>query len=164
MIRMILIHILKRCRSGEQGAGSKERRAGRKSGEPGAGSTGDKENRMNEGFRFQRMEIWKRAAKLSRNLFDIANELEKQRLYRFAEQLRAATLSITNNIAEGSGSHSNADFANFLNISRRSVFENANIILILQENDYLVLEDDSILKELEELSRMIFSFRKTLKK
>jgi four helix bundle protein len=119
---------------------------------------------MGEGFRFQRMEIWKRAARVSRKLFELADPLEKQRLYRFAEQLRAATLSITNNIAEGSGSSSSPDFANFLNISRRSVYEVANILLILQENGYLSLNDDELFEELEELSRMIFSFRKTLVK
>lgn len=41
---------------------------------------------------------------------------------------RAATLSITNNIAEGSGSVSDIDFANFLNTARRSTFEVANVI------------------------------------
>jgi four helix bundle protein len=119
---------------------------------------------MVEGFRFQKLEIWKRAARLSRRLFALANDLENNKLFRFAEQLRAATLSITNNIAEGSGSYSNADFANFLNISRRSVFEVANILLILQENEYIPLKNEPLLCELEELSKMIYSFRKTLLK
>jgi four helix bundle protein len=55
-------------------------------------------------FRFQELEIWKRAAEFSSDLFRLADQLEKRRLFRFAEQLRAAALSITNNIAEGSGS------------------------------------------------------------
>src|SRR4051812_11656788 len=74
-------------------------------------------------FRFQDLQIWKKGATLSAPLFQLADHLEQRKLYRFAEQLRAATLSITNNIAEGSGSNSDTDFANFLNIARRSVFE-----------------------------------------
>lgn len=120
---------------------------------------------MNEKqFRFQELEIWKRGAAVSGKLFQLADELEKRRLFRFAEQLRAATLSITNNIAEGSGSFSDADFANFLNISRRSVFEVANILMILAKDNYLPSEKmQPLLSELEEQSRMLLAFRRRLK-
>lgn len=40
---------------------------------------------------------------------------------------------MSNNIAEGSGSNSKREFANFLNIARRSTFENANAILVLEK-------------------------------
>src|ERR1043166_1805260 len=97
-------------------------------------------------------------------LFEIAQKLEKDRLFRFAEQLRAATLSITNNIAEGSGSVSDAEFANFLNIGRRSVFEVANIlILLLKEGRLDAHRVNPLLKELEEESRMMLGFHRTLK-
>lgn len=101
---------------------------------------------------------------MSRELFQLADELEKRRLFRFAEQLRAATLSITNNIAEGSGSFSDADFANFLNIARRSVFEVANILMILAADEYLPPEQvQPLVAELEEQSRMLLAFRRRLK-
>src|SRR5438046_1811716 len=107
---------------------------------------------MNEKqFRFQDFEIWKRGAMVSGKLFHLADQLEGRKLYRFAEQLRGATLSITNNIAEGSGSVSKADFANFLNTSRRSVFEVANISLILSNERYLKRDEvESVLPELEQ--------------
>lgn len=115
-------------------------------------------------FRFQDFEIWKRGADIDRKLFQLAEELEKRHLFRFAEQLRAAGLSITNNIAEGSGSASDTDFANFLNMSRRSVFEVANILMLLSKEGYLKKEEvQPLLAELEEESRMIMAFRRTLK-
>ena len=82
-------------------------------------------------FRFQDLQIWQFAIELSDYLLDLADILEVKRLYRFAEQLRAATMSMSNNIAEGSGSSSNNDFKRFLNYARRSTFENANILIIL---------------------------------
>jgi four helix bundle protein len=79
-------------------------------------------------FRFQDLKIWQLAMEIADRLFDIADRLDKKRLYRFAEQLRAAGMSMSNIIAEGSGSGSKKEFKNFLNIARRSTFENANML------------------------------------
>jgi hypothetical protein len=54
-------------------------------------------------FRFERIEVWQRAADVAFALGNVADQLATGHLYRFAEQLRAAALSISNNIAEGSG-------------------------------------------------------------
>jgi four helix bundle protein len=115
-------------------------------------------------FRFESLQIWQRAADLSSPLFKLAEKLDERRYYRFAEQLRAATLSITNNIAEGSGSVSDADFANFLNFARRSIFEVANMLILFTREGYLQApETEPMLPELAEQSRMVYAFRKTLK-
>lgn len=116
-------------------------------------------------FRFQDLEIWKEAIEIANILFDIADELEKKKLFRFAEQLRSAGMSISNNIAEGSGSHSKAEFRNFLNIAKRSAFENANILIVLHKRE--VVTDvmlNSLLERLDVLCRKITSFQKSLVK
>ena len=115
-------------------------------------------------FRFLDFAIWQRAADASGRLFKLANDLEERKLFRFAEQLRGATLSITNNIAEGSGSISDIDFAHFLNISRRSIFEVANMVIIFSREGYLTeVEIAASLRELEEQSKMILAFQRRLK-
>jgi len=40
---------------------------------------------------------WKKAVEIGNKLLDIADDLEKKKLYRFAEQVRGASLSISNN-------------------------------------------------------------------
>jgi len=56
------------------------------------------------------------------------------------------------------------DFANFLNTARRSVFEVANMLILLTREKYLLAaETETILPELAEQSRMIHAFRKNLK-
>ena len=39
-------------------------------------------------FRFQKLEIWKKAIEIGHKLLDVADILEKRKLYRFAEQVR----------------------------------------------------------------------------
>jgi hypothetical protein len=56
-------------------------------------------------FRFQDLQIWQLAISIADQLFDIADGLENKKLFRFAEQLRGAGMSMSNNIAEGSGSN-----------------------------------------------------------
>lgn len=114
-------------------------------------------------FRFEGMEIWQRAVEISMPVFDIADALEGARKHRFAEQLRSAALSISNNMAEGSGSDSNVDFAHFLNISRRSIFEVASMLLVFHRRGTIPERPSAILAELMELSKMTMSFRRTLR-
>ena len=115
-------------------------------------------------FRFQDLEVWKLSIEIADELFDIADDLEKKKMYRFAEQLRAAGMSISNNIAEGSGSNSAKDFANFLNIAKRSTFENANIIILLNRRNLITSKkENELLENLDKLSRKIANLRKTLR-
>jgi four helix bundle protein len=116
-------------------------------------------------FRFQDLKIWQLAIEIADELFDLADELEKKRLYRFADQLRGAGMSMSNNIAEGSGSSSKREFGQFLNVARRSTFENANILILLRRRN-LVTEErlDELLTKLDVLCRQITNFQKSLQK
>ncbi len=114
-------------------------------------------------FRFQDLKIWHLAIEIANELFGIADELEQKKLYRFAEQLRAAGMSMSNNIAEGSGSDSNIDFSNFLNIARRSTFENANILILLEMRSLIAKDTlEDLLDRLDYLCRQITKFQRTL--
>jgi len=114
-------------------------------------------------FRFQDLKIWQLAIEIADELFGLADELEKKKLYRFAEQLRAAGMSMSNNIAEGSGSSSKKEFNQFLNIARRSTFENANILILLKRRDLISQESlEKLLDKLDHLCRQITNFQDTL--
>jgi four helix bundle protein len=117
-----------------------------------------------EDFRFEQLDIWKEANQASDILFDFADKADEKKYYKFAEQLRAAGMSISNNIAEGSGSFSDKDFANFLNISRRSIFECANILHIYQRRKIITFDERmKVYPELIVLSKKITNFRKAIK-
>ena len=115
-------------------------------------------------FRFEDLEIWKNAIEISDKLFDISDNLENKKLFRFAEQLRGCGMSISNNIAEGAGSFSDKEFTLFLNYARRSCFESANILIILLRRN-LIDEalKNKLFEELDILSRKITNFQKNLR-
>jgi four helix bundle protein len=114
-------------------------------------------------FRFQDLRIWQQSIEIADDLFDLADKIERKRLYRFADQLRGAGMSMSNNIAEGSGSTSTKEFKQFLNIARRSTFENANILILMYRRRFV--DDkylDVMLTKLDALCRQITSFSNSL--
>jgi four helix bundle protein len=114
-------------------------------------------------FRFEELQIWTDSIEMSDQLFDIADLAESKKLYRFAEQLRGAAMSISNYIAEGSGSYSDKDFSHFLNIARRSTFECANILVIFNRRTIIDSNEKTrLIGELAKLSGKITNFRKSL--
>src|SRR5438128_7237252 len=114
-------------------------------------------------WRFEDLQIWNNACDLAVDFHRIADGLDKRRLYRYAEQLRAAGLSLPNNIAEGSGSTHKQEFVQFLNIARRSLFEDASMLLVFEK---LGLTDskqvDELLADCDHLSRKITNFSRSL--
>ena len=114
-------------------------------------------------WRFEDLQIWNNACDLAVDFHRIADGLDRRRLYRYAEQLRAAGLSLPNNIAEGSGSTHKQEFVQFLNIARRSLFEDASMLLLFERLQLLKeTETDQLLWDCDTLSRGITNFSRSL--
>ncbi len=117
---------------------------------------------MTPHFRFEDLEIWQVARNLAAKFHALAEKLERQKFYRYAEQMRGAGLSMPNNIAEGSGSLHSAEFKQFLNISRRSTFENASMLLVFESMQLLSRDEiNPLLEDCDKLSRMITNYSRT---
>jgi four helix bundle protein len=114
-------------------------------------------------WRFEDLQIWNNACDLAVDFHRIADGLDRRKLYRYAEQLRAAGLSLPNNIAEGSGSTHKQEFVQFLNIARRSLFEDASMLLVFERLQLLKdAETDQLLWDCDTLSRGITNFSRSL--
>ena len=114
-------------------------------------------------WRFEDLEVWQLARDLAVEFHRVAERLEGKRLYRYAEQLRGAGLSLTNNIAEGSGSTHRQEFIQFLNIARRSLFEDVSMVLVFEKLKLIeVAEVDRLLELSDELSRKLTNFSRSL--
>ena len=119
---------------------------------------------MRPHYRFEDLEIWQRAKELAVKFHQLADQFDRRRLYRYAEQLRAAGLSLTNNMAEGSGSTHTQEFKQFLNFARRSLFEDASMLLVFESLGlFQPIEIDEPLADCDLLSRKITNFSRSLK-
>ncbi|MCH7226447.1 four helix bundle protein [Haloferula sp. A504] len=110
-------------------------------------------------FRFQDLEVWQDASGLAVVFHEVAAKLEERRFYRYAEQLRGAGLSPSNNIAEGSASHHDKEFIQFLNIARRSTAELASMALSFEKMQLIAPTDtDQLLEQADKVARKLTAF------
>ena len=73
--------------------------------------------------RFEDLEIWKIARKLSLEIYEITSKELFGKDYRFRDQIRNAAGSVMDNIAEGFGRGGKHEFINFLSYSKGSTGE-----------------------------------------
>ena len=115
-------------------------------------------------FRFESLEIWKESVGFSKIIYVTAKSFPKEELFSLVDQLKRASVSISANIAEGSGSVSDKDFKNYLNISIKSIFEVVSLLAIAEQNTYISNEDFVKLRsKAEVLVKRIQAFRNSLK-
>jgi len=114
-------------------------------------------------FRFEQLEIWQLAIAYGNGIYDFANSLPKEELFGLSSQLKRAAVSISNNIAEGSGGTTNRDFRYFLDIAIKSALETVSLLQFCKGRNFI---SDKLLielyKEAEKIIRKINAFKKTL--
>lgn len=104
-------------------------------------------------MRFEDLEVWKRSARLSAELYKTTKDL---RDWGYRDQLTRAGLSISSNIAEGFERESHLDCVRFLGFAKGSCGEVRSQLYIGKEISYIPAQfaNESI-KECQELSRML---------
>lgn len=110
--------------------------------------------------RFEDSDVWKRAARLSAELYKALADLHD---FGFRNQITRASLSIPSNIAEGYKRNSNKEMTNFFNYVKGSAGELRTQIYIGMEINYIENETGRRwIKETEEISRMLHSLTRTV--
>ena len=86
-------------------------------------------------FAFEKLIGWQKAIDWSDGVFDVADRLPQKYQFSFGDQLRRACLSVSNNLAEGSGRRTPAGQRYFYDVAHGSVYEVVNILAILKRRD-----------------------------
>ena len=107
--------------------------------------------------------VWKLADSLNAELVVLIRVARNRKDYRFAEQLRGASLSITNNIAEGFERKSRKEFIHFLSIAKGSAGEVRSMLRQTLRESFLSEADIERLISLSmDVSRQLAQFMKYL--
>lgn len=113
----------------------------------------------NANMRFENLEVWKRSARLSA---DIYRELKDLKDYGFRDQITRSGLSIPSNVAEGFERKSKKEFLVFLKYALGSCGEVRTQIYIGIEIGYISdITGRKWIQETKEISAMITSLVKT---
>ena len=115
-------------------------------------------------FKFENLMVYQKALDFVDLAYEVSKSFPKSELYNLTSQFKRAAVSILLNIAEGSGD-TNAQFNRFLEIARGSVKECVVCSTIAKRQGFINYEKDlENRRKLAELSKMISSLKKYLKK
>ena len=119
---------------------------------------------MRKQFRFEKLEVWHDARRLNQKLYQLSRVFPREEIYGLTSQLRRASVSVSANIAEGSGRNSDKDFAHFLELSYGSIMEVASLMFLAFDEGYVSKDDlDLILPEIECSAARIAALNRSLK-
>jgi four helix bundle protein len=111
------------------------------------------------------LKVWQKSRNFVKQIYQITAKLPDEEKFGLTSQMRRAAISIPSNIAEGAGRNSRKEFANFLGICQGSIAELETQILVGQDIGYFQNNSaQSLLEELDEISKMVIGLRKALLK
>lgn len=114
-------------------------------------------------FRFEKLKVWQRAIAFADRVNEITRAFPSDERFGFTSQMSRAAVSISSNIAEGSGRSSEKDFAHFVEIAYASLMEFVSQGRIAARQSFLAQEShDELYNYAEELARMLSGLRNSL--
>jgi four helix bundle protein len=113
---------------------------------------------------FEDLEVWQNASELAVDTYILTSKGKLEKDFGLKDQFQRASISISNNIAEGFEYDNNKDFIKYLRYSKGSAGEVRNMINFLRKINYIDEKDFKIMYEkLVRLSKQLKTFINYLK-
>jgi four helix bundle protein len=114
-------------------------------------------------FRFEKLEAWQLAIELAQRIYKVTSRFPDQERFGLTSQLRRSAVSVSSNIAEGSGRASDGDFARFLEIAYGSLMEVVSQLQIAKLQGFIgPNEYDELYNAAERVARVLSGLRSSL--
>ncbi len=109
-------------------------------------------------FKFERLDVWRLSLELYRKIAAATGRLGRQDQWCLGDQIRRAALSISANIAEGTGREGVRESKQFFNIAKGSTYEVISIAFVMRQEQSLQEDDFSaIYEQCDRIARMLSS-------
>ena len=113
---------------------------------------------------FENLEVYKKAREFRKRMYGVARRLPDFEKYELGRQIRRASVSLTNNIAEGHGRYHYLDEIKFELQARGSLAELVDDVNVCEDENYLSPTDVADLKEqAREVQRLINGYIRFLR-
>ncbi len=100
--------------------------------------------------------VWKKAHKLTINIYKTTKDFPKDEQYGLVSQMRRASTSIPSNIVEGKSRGSTKEFKRFLLIARGSLEELKYYIILSKDLNYIAYNEyEKLLNKAREVGRLL---------
>jgi four helix bundle protein len=113
---------------------------------------------MSKYQKFEELPVWQEAARLYNRVLDLLEQPDVPLTSGFRNQLDAAALSVSNNIAEGFERFTTAELSSFLAISRGSAGEVCSMMAVVKDRPRL----RPFIRDLHEIRRLAESCARQL--
>jgi four helix bundle protein len=114
--------------------------------------------------RFEDLEVWKDAREYVKIIYELSTKDVLKNDYAFKDQIRRASISIMNNIAEGFGRYNNKEFRRFLDIAAASNLEVKSMLYLGFDLEYIAKSKiDDLIQQNEKLHFQLLALIKYLR-
>ena len=111
-------------------------------------------------FAFEKLTVWQKSVEMVKEVYMVTKSFPKEETYGIISQIRRSALSVTCNLAEGSGKISNKDKANYTTIAFGSLMETMNLLIVSVEVEMLSSDKlEAFRIQISEISRMLTALR-----
>jgi len=118
--------------------------------------------KLKQMFKFEKLKVWEKSIELVDLINDLIDaRLPKKHQFSLGEQLRRAVLSISANIAEGSGRLSIKEANHFYNIAKASTYEVISLTVVFKNRKCINLKEYQLIyTKTEEIAKMLSGLMK----
>ena len=114
-------------------------------------------------YSFEKLDVWKDSRELVKMIYLLTKAYPSSELYGLSSQIRRASVSISANIAEGSGRIHIKEQAHFYQIAYSSAIELLNELILSNDLNYIKHEELNQARLLiEKITRQIAQLRKSI--
>lgn len=114
-------------------------------------------------FRFEKLAVWHKAIEFGSIVYEVTRAFPTDERFGLTNQMRRAAVSVSSDIAEGSGRRSDRDFGRFLEIAYGSGLEVVSQACVARQQSFLSDADHGRVYECaDELGRMLSGLQSSL--
>ena len=114
---------------------------------------------------FRELKVWQKTRSFTKEMYYLLKKYPADEKFALVSQMKRATISISSNIAEGSGRYTDKDFARFLDIALGSAYEIENQLILSNDLEFINNSDlNEFVNKIQEIEKMISGLIKSIRK